>query len=83
MLGIIGAGLGVLLSLAVAALINSAEIVYHPPIVAYYTKLEVFVLDNPAAVAASFFGSLLVAVIASLPAARRAARMSIADALRH
>ena len=82
LLGSIGAGFGVFLGLLVAELINKAEIVYHPPFVPFYAKLEVLVLQNPASIAASFSGSLLVAVLASLPAARRAARMNIADALR-
>lgn len=53
----------------------------YPPIVPFYTKLEILVVENPVTIAVVFLGMLFVALIASLPAASRAARMNIAEAL--
>ena len=82
-LGFLGGVMGVILGLLSATVVNHLEIVYHPPIVPYHAKLEVFVWQNPPAVLASFAACLLVAVLSSYPAARKASRMSIAEALRH
>ncbi len=81
-LGLVGAGAGILLGLAVGASINAAEITYQPPTIPYFAKLEVFVLEYPTGMLIGFFGCAGLAVLASLPAAWRGARLEIADALR-
>ncbi len=81
-LGLAGAAGGVLMGIVLGQIINAAEIVYQPPMVPYFTKVEVFVLRSPIGMLVGFTGCLVVAVLASIPAARRAAKMVIADALR-
>jgi putative ABC transport system permease protein len=81
-LGLAGAAGGVLMAIVLGQIINAAEIVYHPPMVPYFAKVEVFVLRFPIGMLVGFTGCFVVAVLASVPAARRAARMVVADALR-
>ena len=81
-LGLAGAAGGVLMAIVLGQIINAAEIVYHPPMVPYFAKVEVFVLRSPIGMLVGFTGCFVVAVLASIPAARRAAKMVIADALR-
>jgi ABC-type antimicrobial peptide transport system permease subunit len=59
------------------------HIVYIPPTVTFYAKLEVLVLRNPVVLLQAFVGGLLCAIISSALPARKAARMEIVEALRH
>lgn len=82
LLGLVGGGAGFVLALALAAGINRAEILYMPPMVTIFAKLEVLVSASPAVMAVSFAGCLLVALVGAFFPARRASRMAIIDALR-
>ena len=82
-LGVLGGLLGVCLGLGASWAVNAVQIVYQPPMVPYLAPLEVMGAKSPGVIALSFSGCVVVATMASLPAARRAARMAIADALRH
>ncbi len=83
MLGLIGGIIGMGIAVLGDWLFQMINIVYIPPSVTFYAKLEVLVLRNPIVLAQAFIGSLLCAVISSMFPARKAARMSIVDALRH
>ncbi len=82
LLGLAGGGLGFVLALILAAAINHAEILYMPPMVTIFAKLEVLVTASPGVIAASFASCLLVALVGAYFPARRASRMMIIDALR-
>lgn len=83
MLGLIGGIIGIVIALLGDWLFQIINIVYIPPSVTFYAKLEVLVLHNPIVLVQAFTGSLLCAVISSMFPARKAARISIVDALRH
>ena len=83
MLGLIGGLTGIGIAVLGDWLFQVINIVYIPPSVTFYAKLEVLVLRNPIVLAQAFAGSLVCAVISSMIPARKAARMSIVDALRH
>lgn len=82
-LGLTGGILGVGLAIAGEWLVDAANVVYIPPTVSYYAKLEVLVLRNPIVLVQAFAGSLLCALVSSALPARKAARMGIVEALRH
>jgi putative ABC transport system permease protein len=83
MLGLIGGLLGVLLAIVGDWAFQMANIVYIPPTVTFYAKLEVLVLRNPIVLVQAFLGGLFCAVVSSALPARKAARMEIVEALRH
>lgn len=82
-LGLFGGIGGVLLGIAGDLLLRSVEIVYVPPGVTFFAKVEVLVLRNPLVLLVAFVGSLSCAVISSAFPARRAAFTPIVEALRH
>lgn len=82
LLGLIGGALGFVVAVVFAAAINHAEILYMPPMVTIFAKLEVLVTASPGVMVASFASCLLVAVVGAYFPARRASRMMIVDALR-
>ncbi len=83
LLGLIGG----LCGLAIAALgdevVQMLNIVYIPPSVTFYTKLEVLVLRDPIVLVQAFIGSLICSLISSAWPAWKASRMEIVEALRH
>ena len=83
MLGLIGGVLGIVLAVLGDWFFQVFDVVYIPPTVTFYAKLEVLVLRNPVVLAQAFVGSLLCAVVSSALPARKAARMEIVEALRH
>ncbi|HET9578741.1 MAG TPA: FtsX-like permease family protein [Usitatibacter sp.] len=83
LVGAIGAALGALAALGVAALVNHAALWWVPPGNSSATPFRIDVLGHPWLVAGSWLVLTLVAVWAALIPANRAARLSVVDALRH
>jgi putative ABC transport system permease protein len=83
MLGLLGGLLGMVLAILGDRLFQVLHIVYIPPTVTFYAKLEVLVLRNPVVLLQAFVGGLLCAIVSSALPARKAARMEIVEALRH
>jgi putative ABC transport system permease protein len=83
MLGIIGGALGVLIAIAGDLLLQSMDIVYIPPGVTFYAKVEVLVMRDPIVLIKALLGSLACAIVSSALPARKAAKMEIVEALRH
>jgi putative ABC transport system permease protein len=83
LIGAIGASIGSALAIAIAALINRAGVTWVPPASADAVILHISVLGRPALVFFTWLGLALVAVIAALIPANRAAQLSVVDALRH
>jgi putative ABC transport system permease protein len=82
-LGLFGGILGVFMAIGGDLLLRSVEIVYVPPGVSFFAKMEVLVLRNPVVLLVAFAGSLVFATISAAFPARRAAFMPIVEALRH
>jgi putative ABC transport system permease protein len=82
-LGLIGGIAGVLLGVAGDVALRAMEVVYTPPGVSFFARVEVLVLRHPAVLIVAFTGSLLCALISSAFPARRAAFTPIVEALRH
>lgn len=82
MLGVIGASLGVVLAVIVAAIVNRSGLTWTPPGNANAVPLGLY-LASPALFIGTWFGLVLVATIAALIPANRAAKLPVVDALRH
>lgn len=83
MLGVLGASLGVLLAFAAAAVINNSGMTWTPPGDAHPIPLKLYMLGAADIIVATWAVLIVVATIAALIPANRAARMTIVDALRH
>jgi putative ABC transport system permease protein len=83
MLGAIGAALGLLLATAVVAAVNHAGIMWVPPGNALAIPLRLDLYGRPQMLVDTWAGLVLVATIAALIPANRAARLTVVDALRH
>ncbi|MFZ4767109.1 MAG: ABC transporter permease [Roseimicrobium sp.] len=83
LMGVLGGVLGVLLAMGAGAALNAAEIIYMPPTVGFYAKLEVLVLRNPIVMLYGFLTAVGTAMISAILPARQAANMPIVTALRH
>lgn len=83
MLGVIGGAIGVAIALLGDLFLQWVEIVYIPPGVTFYAKMEVLVMRDPIVLIKALLGSLTCSVISSALPARKAARMEIVEALRH
>jgi putative ABC transport system permease protein len=83
LLGFIGATVGVALAAAVCALINHSGLTWNPPGQTTPIPFRVLFTGFPAMIVATWLGLILVATIAALIPADRAARMPVVDALRH
>lgn len=83
LIGAIGATAGPVLALGIAALFNRLGLTWTPPGNATPGPLRLIVLGRPSIVIGVWIGLVLVAMVAALIPARRAARLSVVDALRH
>lgn len=83
LIGAIGASVGTVLAIAIAALVNHAGLSWTPPGNANPVPLSVYVADQPGLILRSWIALLIVSVLAALLPANRAARLSVVDALRH
>jgi putative ABC transport system permease protein len=83
MLGAIGATLGLILAWLIAFAVNHAGLTWMPPGQAAPIPLRVLTSGVEKLIGAVWLGLLLVATIAALIPANRAARMPVVDALRH
>jgi len=83
LLGAMGATLGWLLSIAVVAAVNRAGIMWTPPANALAVPLRLDLWGGPQLIAGSWIALVLIATIAALIPANRAARLAVVDALRH
>jgi putative ABC transport system permease protein len=83
MLGAIGATAGVILAAVIAAWFNSLGIMYLPPGQANPVPLRLLTQGVWGLQLSVWFGLFLMATIAAIIPASRAARMLVVDALRH
>jgi len=83
LIGAIGATVGAVLALAVAALINHAGLSWIPPGNATAVPLRLDVAGRAALVGGAWLGLAIVTTLAALLPANRAARLPVVDALRH
>ncbi len=83
LLGVIGAGLGVLISLLLSTVINHSGLTWIPPGYVTPVPLTVHVWGETRLIVGSALGLMVVAVLSALWPANRASRMNIVDALRH
>ena len=83
LIGAIGAAIGSALALLVSLAVNHAGLTWVPPGNAAAVPLRVDVIGEPGLIIGAWFGLVLVATLAALLPANRAARLSVVDALRH
>jgi putative ABC transport system permease protein len=83
LIGAIGATVGALLALTIAALINHAGLTWIPPGNATAVPLRLDVAGRAALVGGTWLGLAIVTTLAALLPANRAARLPVVDALRH
>jgi putative ABC transport system permease protein len=83
LIGAIGAAIGAILAIALALAVNHAGLTWVPPGNANPIPLRVDVLGGPGLIVGALLGLVLVATLAALLPANRAARLSVVDALRH
>ena len=83
LIGAIGATIGAALAFSIAALVNHAGLTWIPPGNATAVPLKLDVAGRPLLVAAAWLGLALVATLAAILPANRAARLPVVDALRH
>jgi putative ABC transport system permease protein len=83
MLGTIGASAGVVLAALIAAVVNRSGMTWTPPGQAAPIPLTLLASGVAPLVLAVWLGLLLMATLAALIPANRAARMPVVDALRH
>jgi putative ABC transport system permease protein len=83
LIGAIGATVGAVLALAIAALVNHAGLTWIPPGNASAVPLRLDVAGRAALVGGAWLGLAIVTTLAALLPANRAARLPIVDALRH
>lgn len=83
MIGAIGATAGVVLALVIALILNHSGMTWNPPGNATAVPLRVDLFGRRVLVPATWIGLVLVATLAALLPANRAARLPVVDALRH
>jgi putative ABC transport system permease protein len=82
-LGLIGASLGVIVSLVISSIINHSGLTWIPPGRMLPVPLTVRVWGEVALILCSMFGLMAVATFSAWWPARRASDLNIVDALRH
>jgi len=83
LIGAIGATIGVILAVLIAALLNHAGLTWIPPGNVNAVPLRLDVAGRPLLVIGAWIGLVLVATVAALLPSNRAARLPVVDALRH
>jgi putative ABC transport system permease protein len=83
LIGAIGAAIGSIMAVALSLAVNQAGLTWVPPGNANPIPLRVDVLGEPVLIVGALLGLVLVATLAALLPANRAARLSVVDALRH
>ena len=83
LIGAIGATVGAVLALAIAALVNHAGLTWIPPGNATAVPLRLDVAGRATLVGGAWLGLAIVTTLAALLPANRAARLPVVDALRH
>jgi len=83
MLGALGATLGMALTFVAAAAVNGARLTWMPPGNLTPIPFRVALAGNEPMMVGTWIGLVLVATLAALLPANRAARMQVVDALRH
>ena len=83
LIGAIGATVGAVLALAIAALVNHAGLTWIPPGNATAVPLKLDVAGRAGLVGGAWLGLAIVTTLAALLPANRAARLPVVDALRH
>jgi len=82
-LGAVGATLGAILAVAVVVSVNAAGLTWWPPGQASPTPLQLDLFGRPLLLAGTWLALTVIATLAALIPANRAAKMSVVDALRH
>jgi putative ABC transport system permease protein len=83
LIGAIGAAIGSVLAITLSLTVNHAGLTWMPPGNANPIPLRVDVLGEPRLIIGALLGLILVATLAALLPANRAARLAVVDALRH
>jgi putative ABC transport system permease protein len=83
LIGLIGATVGAVLAVVVAALVNASGLTWVPPGNNVAMPLDLNVVGRPVLAFGAWLALVLVAIVAALLPANRAARLSVVDALRH
>ena len=83
LIGAIGATVGAVLALVIAALVNHAGLTWIPPGNATAVPLRLDVAGRAALVGGAWLGLAIITTLAALLPANRAARLPVVDALRH
>jgi putative ABC transport system permease protein len=83
LLGAIGATIGVVLAMIIAFLVNQAGFTWTPPGNASPVPFRLYLFADHGLIAGTWLGLVLVATIAALIPANRAAKLQVVDALRH
>ena len=83
LIGVLGAAFGTVVAIAVALSINHAGLTWIPPGNANPVPLRIDMFGKPALLIGTWIVLVLVATLAALIPANRAARLSVVDALRH
>ncbi|HUJ77359.1 MAG TPA: FtsX-like permease family protein, partial [bacterium] len=83
LLGVIGATAGVVLAALIAYVVNHSGLTWTPPGNSQPVPLQLYLFGRWALVAGVWLGLVLVATLAALVPANRAAKMPVVDALRH
>jgi putative ABC transport system permease protein len=83
LLGALGATFGVLLAAVIAVAVNRAGLTWTPPGNANPVPLRLYLFNDRALILGTWLGLVLVATIAALIPANRAAKLPVVDALRH
>ncbi|HEY1722676.1 MAG TPA: FtsX-like permease family protein [Magnetospirillaceae bacterium] len=83
LLGFLGATLGVILAAIIAAIVNHAGLTWQPPGQSGHVPLYLYLAGAHGLIIATWVILVVVATIAALVPASRAARMAVVDALRH
>jgi putative ABC transport system permease protein len=83
LLGAIGATAGLVLAVVIAALVNRAGITWLPPGNANPIPLRLELMGATRLIVETWLGLVLIATVAALIPANRAAKLPVVDALRH
>lgn len=83
LIGALGATVGSVVALLIAAMVNHSGLTWVPPGNANAIPLLLAVARNPALIVGAWIGLVLVATLAALIPANNAGRLAVVDALRH